>query len=443
MKVLLIEDNISLASIIKIMLEGEGIKVDHSDDGFKGFRLFEQNRNYDTVITDIKLPGLNGYEVFDNIRKLDETVPVIIITAFGNIPDAVRAIKAGAFDYITKPFDNDEFLIVIKKAIEFKKLNGENRNLKNYVKSSIKPEIIGESAKIKELKSLVEKIAPTDAAVLITGESGVGKELVAREIHSLSARAEKPFITINCAAIPENLFESELFGYKKGAFTGAEKDKKGKVHEADGGTIFLDEIAELPVHIQAKLLRFLQEGEIEPLGYSKPLNVDVRVVAATNRNLKEMVKEARFREDLFYRLSVFPIEVPPLRERRDDIPLLVRHFIKKFGYRNINVKENVMKKLVNYDWPGNIRELENMVYRLCIMCKNNEIREIEFIGETSDTLFRDMNLNLPDDYLDLEELEKKIILSAIKKFNGNKSKAAEYLRIPRHILLYRLEKYKI
>ncbi|GAB4440528.1 MAG: sigma-54 dependent transcriptional regulator [bacterium] len=443
MKVLLIEDNISLASIIKIMLEGEGIKVDHSDDGFKGFRLFEQNRNYDTVITDIKLPSLNGYEVFDNIKKIDETVPVIIITAFGNIPDAVRAIKAGAFDYITKPFDNDEFLIVIKKAIEFKKLNGENRNLKNYIKSSIKPEIIGESAKIKELKSLIEKIAPTDAAVLITGESGVGKELVAREIHSLSARAEKPFITINCAAIPENLFESELFGYKKGAFTGAEKDKRGKIHEADGGTIFLDEIAELPVHIQAKLLRFLQEGEIEPLGYLKPLKIDVRVIAATNRNLKEMVKEARFREDLFYRLSVFPIEVPPLRDRRDDIPLLVRHFIKKFGYRNISINENVMKRLVNYDWPGNIRELENMVYRLCIMCKNDEINEIDLPGETSDNLLKDINLNLPDDHLDLEELEKNIILSAIKKFNGNKSKAAEYLRIPRHVLLYRLEKYEI
>lgn len=442
-KVLLIEDNLSLASIIKIMLEGEEMIVDHAEDGVKGLKLFEQNMNYDTVITDIKLPKLNGYEVFENIRRLDETVPIIIITAFGNIPDAVKAIKSGAFDYIAKPFDNDEFLIVVKKAIQFRKIQGENRSLKNFVRSTIKPEIIGESKKIKELNTLIEKIASKDIPILITGESGVGKELVAREIHFSSPRSCNPFISINCAAIPENLFESELFGYKKGAFTGAERDKRGKIQEAEGGTLFLDEIAELPIHIQAKLLRFLQEGEIEPLGYSKPVKIDVRVIAATNRNLKEMVKEGSFREDLFYRLNVFPIEVPPLRERKEDIPLLVNHFIKKFGYRNLTVSEEAMNRLVNYHWQGNIRELENVIYRLCIMCNGNEITDIDLPVEIDSNLLKNINLKLPEDYLDLEEVEKNIILSALKKFGGNKSKTAEYLRIPRHVLLYRLEKYKI
>ncbi len=441
-KVLLIEDNVSLASLIKIMLEGEGINVDHSVDGLKGLKLFEQNLDYSVVITDIKLPGLTGYEIFENIKRLDETVPVIIITAFGNVPDAVKAIKAGAFDYITKPFDNDEFLVVVKKAIEFKKLQGENFNLKNFLKSTIKPEIIGESKKVKELKTVIEKIATKNISVLITGESGVGKELVARQIHYLSDRASEPFISINCAAIPDNLFESELFGYKKGAFTGAERDKKGKIQEADGGTLFLDEIAELPLHIQAKLLRFIQEGEIEPVGALRPVKVDVRVIAATNRNLKEMVKEERFREDLYYRLNVFPIEVPPLRERKEDIPLLVNHFIKKFGYKNLTVTEEAMTGLINYSWSGNIRELENVIYRLCIISSDNKIRKSDLPFEINTKVLQSIDLKLPEDHLDLEELEKNVIFAALKKFSGNKSKVAEYLKIPRHVLLYRLEKYQ-
>lgn len=443
MKILLIEDNMSLASIIQIMLEDEGISVDCSNDGLKGLKLFKQNLDYDVVITDIKLPGLSGYEIFESIKKINDTIPIIIITAYGNIPDAVKAIKSGAFDYITKPFDNDEFLMVIKKAIEFKKLKSENLNLKNFVKSSIKPEIIGESKKIVELKNLIRKIAPTVATVLILGESGVGKELFAREIHCLSKRADNPFISINCSATPENLFESELFGYRKGAFTGADRDKKGKIAEASSGTIFLDEIAEISYHSQAKFLRFLQESEIEPVGYSKPVKVDVRVIAATNRNLQEMVKDKTFREDLFYRLNVFPIKVPSLRERKEDIPLLVDHFIAKFGFKNIRISEKALKRLVSYDWPGNIRELENIVYRLCLLSRNNEINEADLPVDIDSNACKGINLSLPYDYLDLEELEKNIIVSALEKFSGNKSKTAEYLKVPRHILLYRLEKYKI
>ncbi|MDY6822063.1 MAG: sigma-54 dependent transcriptional regulator, partial [Deferribacterota bacterium] len=399
MKVLLIEDNVSLASIIQIMLEDEGINVDYSDDGLKGLKLFKENLDYDAVVIDIKLPGLNGYEIFKNIKKINDTIPIIIITAFGNIPDAVKAIKSGAFDYITKPFDNDEFLIVIKKAIEYKRLKGENVNLKNYVKSFIKPEIIGQSNKIEEVKNLIKKIAPTDATVLILGESGVGKELFAREIHCLSKRADNPFVSINCSAIPENLFESELFGYRKGAFTGADKDKKGKIAEASKGTVFLDEIAELPYHIQAKLLRFLQEGEIEPIGNTRPVKVDVRVVAATNKNLQEMVKDRTFREDLFYRLNVFPIKVPSLRERREDVPLLVNHIIAKFGFKNIKMNNNAIEKLKSYDWPGNIRELENIVYRLCLLSKDKKINEHDLPVDLNSNPSNKINLSLPNDHL--------------------------------------------
>lgn len=443
MKVLLIEDNISLASIIKIMLEGEGIYVDHSEDGLKGLKLFQKNLDYDVVITDIKLPNLSGYEVFENIKKISEDIPVIIITAFGNISDAVKAIKAGAFDYIAKPFDNDEFLLTVKKALEFKRIRNENINLKNFVRSTVKPEIIGESQKIKELEDIIEKIAPTDGTVIITGESGVGKELVAREIHYKSKRSDKPFISVNCSAIPENLFESELFGYKKGAFTGADTDKKGKIQVADGGTIFLDEIGELPFNVQAKLLRFLQEGEIEQLGFSKPVKVDVRVISATNKDLKERVKEGKFREDLYYRLNVFPIYVPPLRERKEDIPLLIKHFMNKYGYKSVKINETVMGKLIEYNWPGNIRELENIIYRLCVMSKDKEIKEEDLPTEIRIQNVKGLNITLPEDTLNLEELEKYIILSALKKFNGNKSKTAEYLGVPRHILLYRLEKYDL
>lgn len=440
-KVLLIEDNLSLASIIKIMMEGEGIEIDHCDDGLRGVKLFEKNPDYDLVITDIKLPSLNGYEVFENIKKINEEVPVIIITAFGNIPDAVKAIKAGAFDYIAKPFDNDEFLLTVKKAIDFRKIRIENVSLKNFVRSSVKPEIIGVSEKIKDILKVIDKIAPTDGTVIIMGESGVGKELFAREIHVRSKRADKPFLSINCSAIPENLFESELFGYKKGAFTGAESDKKGKIQMADGGTIFLDEIGEIPYHIQAKLLRFLQEGEIEQLGSSRPIKVDVRVLSATNRNLPELIKDGKFREDLFYRLNVFPINIPPLRERKEDIPYLIKHFMKKYGFKDIEITEKAMAKLINYEWYGNVRELENIVYRLCVMARSRVIDVVDLPQEINNIDRKSFDISLPEEGLNLEDLEKNIILLSLKKFKGNKSKTAEYLGLPRHVLLYRLEKY--
>lgn len=442
MKILLIEDNLSLAKIIKMMLEAETYSVDQESDGLKGYKLFEKNRDYDLVITDLRLPGLSGIDILNGIVNIDKNVPIIIITAYGNISEAVNAIKKGAYDYVTKPFENDEFLLKVNRALEERRLKKENLTLKNYIKNTLNTEIIGKSAKIKELIENIKIVAPTNAPVLILGESGVGKELVVKQIHILSDRAEKPFVSINCAAIPDNLFESELFGYKKAAFTGAEKDKKGRIEEADKGTLFLDEVSELPLGVQAKLLRFLQQGEIMPLGTTTPTTVDVRIVAATNRNLMEMMKENKFREDLYFRLNVFPVFVPPLRERKEDIPLLLKHFMTKYGYKNTTIEDSVIEKLINYNWPGNIRELENMVYRLCIVSKGDKIKlehlPIELRNNTVSEEF-----NLPEGSFNLEEFEKEVVQKAIAKFNGNKTKAAEYLAMPRHILIYRLEKWGI
>ncbi|KAA0257148.1 sigma-54-dependent Fis family transcriptional regulator [Deferribacter autotrophicus] len=442
MKILLIEDNVSLATLMKMMLEDAGYDVVHKDDGLEGLKTFEKDK-FDIVITDIRLPGVDGYTILENIISKNTNIPIIIITAYGNIPDAVKAIKSGAFDYITKPFDNEEFLITVEKAAKYKMLKDENSNLKEILKNSFNVEIIGKSNAMKKVLNLAETVAPTNAPVLLVGESGTGKELIAKKIHLLSSRADKPFIAINCAAIPENLFESELFGHKKGSFTGAHKDKKGKIAEANKGTIFLDEIGEMPLNIQAKILRFLQEGEIEPVGETKAIKVDVRVIAATNRDLKSLVDKGDFREDLFYRLNVFPINLPPLRERKEDIPELINYFKTKYGFKNTKISEETLKKLKNYDWPGNIRELENLIYRLCIMAQNGIVTDDLLPPEIGDNIAKCFDLNLPDDKLDLQQLEKTLILKALNKFNGNKSKTADYLCLPRHVLLYRLEKFNI
>ncbi|MGA1847146.1 sigma-54-dependent transcriptional regulator [Deferribacter abyssi] len=442
MKILLIEDNMSLATLMKMMLEDAGFEVVHKADGLDGVKVFEKEE-FDLVITDIRLPGVDGYTILEKVKSKNADIPIIIITAYGNIPDAVKAIKSGAYDYITKPFDNEEFLITVEKAANYKRLKDENVKLKEFLKSSFNTEIIGRSSAIKQVLDLVKTVAPTNAPVLIMGESGTGKELIAKRIHLFSNRADKPFVAINCAAIPENLFESELFGHKKGAFTGAHKDKKGRITEANNGTIFLDEIGEMPLNVQAKLLRFLQEGEIEPVGETKTVKVNVRVVAATNKDLKSLVDKGSFREDLYYRLNVFPINLPALRERKEDIPELIDYFKVKYGFKNIKITDEALKKLRNYEWPGNIRELENLIYRLCIMAQDGVITEDLLPSEISENIIKCFDLNLPEDKLDLHELEKSIIMKVLDKFKGNKSKAADYLCVPRHVLLYRLEKFNI
>ncbi len=441
MKILLVEDNISLAKIIKLMLEGEGYTVRHESDGIAGIKAFEKEKDIGLVITDIRLPSVSGMDVLNRVKALKNDVPVIMMTAYGNIPDAIEAIKKGAYDYITKPFDNDEFLVKLKRALEETKIKKENQDLKDYIKKSIETVIIGESHKLRELLKTVETVAPTDASVLITGESGVGKELFAKKIHVLSKRADKPFVVVNCAAIPESLFESELFGHKKGAFTGAERDRTGKFEEANWGTIFLDEVAELPAAVQAKLLRFLQEREVVPLGSNTPLVLDVRIISATNRDIKKLVQEGRFREDLYYRLNVFPLHIPSLRERKEDIPLLVRYFAVKYGYKTVKFTDGVMARLLAYQWQGNVRELENIVYRLCILARGGLVDESYLPQEFfTDAAFAG-NFTLPEDSFDLEAFEKKVVNEALVKFRGNKTKAAEYLKMPRHILIYRLEKW--
>lgn len=443
MKILLIEDNESLATLIKMMLEDENYEVTYCSRGDTALDVFGREK-FDIVITDIKLPGLSGHEILNHVLKRDSEALVIVITAYGNISDAVKAIKTGAFDYIAKPFENEDLLNIVNKAAEYKKLKQENTNLKDYVRNSLKPQIIGNSRQMRDVMELVDKVAQTEAPVLLLGESGTGKELIAREIHFRSNRSNQPFISINCAAIPENLFESELFGHKKGAFTGADKDKKGKISQANKGTIFLDEIGELPMEsLQAKLLRFLQEKEIEPLGGAGIEKVDVRVVAATNRNLSEMVSENRFREDLYYRLNVFPIEIPPLRERQEDLQDLFEFFLKKYGVKKVSPDKEILDKLKQYSWPGNVRELDNIIYRMTILAKDGHLEPSVIPGNENEDIKSCLNLDLPNDSFDIVKFERDIILRALEKFHWNKTQAAKYLCIPRHVLLYRLEKYGI
>ncbi|MGD9807910.1 MAG: sigma-54-dependent transcriptional regulator [Deferribacterales bacterium] len=441
MSVLIIEDNISLATLVGMYLTSEGIENDHAPNGYEGMQMLSE-KEYEVLVTDIRMPGIDGNEVLERASKLYPDMPVIIITAHGNIPDAVEAIKNGAYDYLTKPFENEDLLNSVKNAAEVCRMRRENSRMKQYMKQSNTPNMVGKSEAFMQMLRLADTVAPTDAPVLVLGESGTGKELIAKQIHSNSSRADKPFITVNCAAVPEALFESELFGHKKGSFTSADRDYKGKILEADGGTLFLDEIGELPLSIQVKLLRFLQESEIQPVGAAIPVKVNVRVIAATNRNLKTMSEKGDFREDLYYRLNVFPVEVPPLAKRREDIRDLVELFSKKYGSK-VTFSEDAMQKLINYSWTGNIRELENTVYRLCILRGNGEIDESMLPSEFCSDMLSCLDMHLPDNELNLEELEKNIVIKALEKFDGNKSKAAKYLCIPRHVLLYRLEKFDI
>jgi two-component system NtrC family response regulator len=438
MSVLLIEDNVSLATLVTMYLTSENVHTDHALNGFEGLDMLAKN-DYEAVITDIRMPGMSGNEVLEKALTLHPDIPVIIITAHGNVKDAVQAIKKGAYDYLTKPFENEDLLNSVNKAVEVCRMRRENSKLKQYLKNSIAPKMAGSSPAFLNMIKMADTVAPTDAPVLILGESGTGKELTARRIHSESRRADKPFITVNCAAVPENLFESELFGHKKGSFTSADKDYKGKIAEAEGGTVFLDEIGELPLAMQVKLLRFLQESEIQPVGAVHPVKVDVRVVAATNRDLKKMCAEGVFREDLFYRLNVFPVEVPPLAKRREDIAGLVELFARKYGAK-VTFSEGAMNKLVNHSWTGNIRELENTVYRLCILRGSGIVEESDLPSEFSGGMMSCLDMQLPPDELNLEQLEQSIIMRALEKFGGNKTHTAKYLCIPRHVLLYRLSR---
>jgi two-component system NtrC family response regulator len=441
--ILLIDDDDSLRRVMEFSLVEAGYTVRTAASGEDGLRLFEQEAG-DAVVTDITMPGMSGMEVLARIREKDEQVPVVVITAYGTIESAVEAMKKGAFDYITKPFNRDELRMTLEKALTMRRLERENRELRAAVTDRYSfSGIIGTSKRLKDVLDLAGRVAPSDASVLITGESGTGKELLARGIHVNSTRSHGPFVAVNCASIPEGLIESELFGHVKGAFTGAVRDKAGKFELARGGTLFLDEIGDLRIDLQAKILRALQERQVDRVGGNHPLAVDVRVLAATNKDIERAVKEGAFREDLYYRLNVITLEMPPLRERRDDIPLLAHYFLKKFNSAAVGIDPAALSALRAYGWPGNVRELENVIERASVLRRGDMVTLADLpekLGKEKQGV-EDIILNLPEDGISLEDLEKSLIIKALEKHKNNQTRAAEYLGITRPTLIYRMEKF--
>ena len=392
----------------------------------------------DLILTDLKLPGMDGLTMLEKLRSQNSHTPVVVMSAFGTIENAVEAMKRGAVDFLPKPFSLDHLSVVVEKALEVRKLRDENRELREALGKRYQFEnIIGHSPAMQEIFATIERVAGTRATVLLAGESGVGKDMIARAIHQHSPRRDKPFVKINCTAIPENLMESELFGYEKGAFTGANVSKPGKFEIADTGTVFLDEIGDVPGSIQVKLLRILQEHEFERLGSNKTMHTDVRVVAATNVDLRAALEQGTFREDLYYRLNVVPINIPPLRERKEDIPYMVEFFAKKFGGE---ISEGALERLMSYHWPGNVRELENVIERTVLLAKGPRVEADDIRIDTAPSRARTASSadHFIPEGMTLDEFEQSIIREALKRANGNKSHAARLLGLTRNALRYRL-----
>lgn len=447
-KILLADDDTSLRKVVTYKLKQKGYDITAVADGQQALNEIKSNQ-FDLLLTDMKMPHLNGIELLTEVKQLQPHLEVIMITAHGDISQAVEAIKLGAFDYLPKPFDDDRLFVTIEKALRVRKLEDENRSLKKQLADKTSSSFIsGISKPFTEMMSMVEKIATADATIMLTGESGTGKEVIARIIHQQSDRSEQPFVAVNCAAIPDDLLESELFGHMKGAFTGAIKDKRGKFELAHNGTLFLDEIGELSTPLQAKLLRALQEKIIEPLGSEKSVEVDIRLIAATNQNLKKQVDNGSFREDLYYRLNVIPMEIPPLRKRPEDIPIFVHGFLKKYSPdKKITADDKLVERLKQCRFKGNIRELENLIERMVLLRKSDKLTLDDLPEEYSESEAEKRNQQIVDvienNSLSFHEAEKKLIEDALAKTGGNKSKAAALLKIPRHILIYRLKKFEM
>jgi two-component system NtrC family response regulator len=445
--ILVVDDDASLRRVTEYTLEQAGYRVLTAVDGREGVRLFREERP-SVVLTDLQMPGVNGLEVLEQVKALDPETLVIVITAFGTIEQAVEAMKKGAHDFLTKPVGRDALLLAVGKACKLLGLHEENLRLREQLGHRVEfNRLVGSSDAMHQVLEIVRRAAPSEATVLLTGESGTGKELIARAIHQASDRRNSPFVAVNCAAIPTELLESELFGHCRGAFTGAVADRVGKFERADGGTLFLDEVGELPANLQPKLLRVLQEHEIEPIG-GKTKAVDVRVVAATNRDIEAALVQGQFREDLYYRLAVITVELPPLRDRRDDIPILARHFLEKHATVPLAVSDESMALLARYEWPGNVRELENAVQRMIVLRRGDRL-DVEDLpdkirhGASGKTNTAQGVVQLPPDGYSLEALEREAVLQALERNHWNQSRAAAFLRIPRHVLLYRMEKYGI
>ena len=441
-KILVVDDDLNILRVLKMRLEAEGYSVTTVAEVHEAIELVKEEE-FDLALVDLKLTKKNGIELMEDLHRIQPEMPVIILTAYGTIESAVEAMRKGAYSYLTKPFDPHELLLQIKNGIEKSRLSKEVKRLKDIVKERYEFEnIVGESEKMKKVLELVSRAAETDSNVYIQGESGTGKELIAKALHLASSRKDGPFVAINCAAIPETLLESELFGFRKGAFTGAFYSKKGIFAQAHGGTIFLDEISEMSLSMQAKLLRVIEEKEFYPVGSEKPIKVDVRIIAASNKDLEKEVQKGNFRKDLFYRIYVIPIKLPPLRERKEDIPLLAKHFLKKFSQK---MKKNIkgfspgaLQKMMLYSWPGNVRELENVVECAVAMTTQDIITEdlilpTEPIKETTLKPLKEAK----------DEFERKYIIQLMEITQGNVTQAAKLARKYRADLYKLLEKYNI
>ena len=451
-KILVADDEQSMREFLDIMLKKEGYKVSLASNGEEVAKLVD-NDLFDLVLLDIRMPKLDGISALKKIKSNAPETIVIMITAYASADTAIKAMKEGAYDYITKPFKVEEIKLIIKNALEKKNLQKENILLKQVVRDRFHfGNIIGQSPKMVALYDLLEKVSPTKTNILITGESGTGKELVAKAIHYNSPRKEKPFVTLNCGAIPESLIESELFGHMKGAFTDAIATKKGLFEVADEGTIFLDEISELPLLMQVKLLRVLQDREFKRVGGTEDIRVDVRIIAATNKDLEEAVKEKRFREDLFYRLNVIQIKLPPLRDRKEDIQTLANHFLKKYSQELSKaiskISPEALQILLNYEYPGNVRELQNIIERAVALEGSEELTPhnlSSYLSEQPLLKKGPIDIEIPSEGIDLEkiveDLERSLLLKALDRTKGIKKKAAELLHINFRSMRYRLEKY--
>ncbi len=446
-RILIVEDEKSMREVLKILLEGERYEVVSASDGLEGLSYLA-NDIFDLVITDIKMPKVDGFELLKKTKEISPDTIVIMITAFGTTEAAIEAMKSGAYDYINKPFKIDEIRLIVEKALEKKRLSEEVSLLRKRVKTTYRLEnIIGQSPQMQELFRLIPKVAQSSSNVLIIGESGSGKELVAAALHNLSNRKDRNLVAINCAAFPEGLLESELFGHMRGSFTGAVHNKQGLFEIADSGSLFLDEIGEMPINLQAKLLRVLEHGSFRRVGGTTDIKVDVRVISATNKDIKAEIASGRFREDLYYRLNVVPIHIPPLRERKEDIPLLVEHFLSKISNQPRKISSGAMRMFLGFPWKGNVRELENVIERTVLLTEKEEITPAdlpnEILGYTTDT--KEIP-ELTEAGIDIDaiigDIEKKYLLKALEKSGGVKKEAAKLLNLSFRSFRHRLSKYK-
>ena len=439
-RVLVVEDEEKLRRVIELQLTSAGFEVDKAATAEEGMKVVDRA---DLVLTDLRLPSMDGLQLLALIRRQNAQVPVVVMTAYGSIETAVESMKAGATDFLLKPFSLDHLMQVVHKALEVRALRDENRQLKEELGRRYEYDnIVGRSEAMQEIFATIERVAPTRSTVLLAGESGVGKDLIARAIHFHSPRRDRPLVKINCTAIPENLMESELFGYEKGAFTGAVGSKPGKFEQADTGTVFLDEIGDVPGPIQVKLLRILQEREFERLGSNVTRHTDVRVIAATNQDLRAALEQGTFREDLYYRLNVVPLNIPPLRERKQDIPSLASHFLRKLapdsGSRVESITEAAMEKLISYHWPGNVRELENVIERSLVLCRGKQLDAGDIKLESAPRPSGQNEHQFLPEGLTLDQYEQDLIREALRRAGGNKSQAARLLGLTRNALRYRL-----